>query len=72
MELFIIIGGCYAIYRVGIAIATNIDYYSTEKEAKLVKRGKRRQYDSQITGTLARCFIATIDYHQYITNTEVL
>ena len=72
MELFIIIGGCYAIYRVGIAIATNIDYYSTEKEAKLVKRGKHRQYDSQITGTLARCFIATIDYHQYITNTEVL
>ena len=45
MELFILIGGCYAIYRVGIAIATNIDYYSTEKEAKLVKRGKHRQYD---------------------------
>ena len=25
-----------------------------------------------ISGTSARCFIATIDYHQYITNTEVL
>ena len=46
MELFILIGGCYALYTVGMAIATNTDYYSTEKEAKLVKRGKHRQYDN--------------------------
>ena len=38
IELFILIGGCYALYTVGMAIATTIDYYSTEKEAKLVKR----------------------------------
>ena len=46
IELFILIGGCYALYTVGMAIATTIDYYSTEKEAKLVKLGKHRQYDS--------------------------
>ena len=38
MELFIMIGGCYAIYTVGMAIATSIDYYSTNKEEQLVKR----------------------------------
>ena len=42
IELFIVIGGCYAIYTCGMAIATTIDYYSTEKEAKLVKLGKHR------------------------------
>tara|TARA_A100001015_G_C14492442_1_gene519785 strand:+ start:454 stop:561 length:108 start_codon:yes stop_codon:yes gene_type:complete len=26
MELFIIIGGCYALYTVGMAIATELDY----------------------------------------------
>jgi len=26
MELFILIGGCYALYTVGMAIATEIDY----------------------------------------------
>ena len=44
IELFILIGGCYALYTVGMAIATTIDYYSTEKEAKLVKLGKHRQF----------------------------
>ena len=44
IELFIVIGGCYAIYICGMAIATTIDYYSTEKEAKLVKLGKHRQF----------------------------
>tara|TARA_B100000927_G_C16350815_1_gene423195 strand:+ start:381 stop:590 length:210 start_codon:yes stop_codon:yes gene_type:complete len=44
IELFIVIGGCYAIYTCGMAIATTIDYYSTEKEAKLVKLGKHRQF----------------------------
>ena len=40
MELFILIGGCYAIYTVGMAIATNIDYYSTNKEEQLIRRRK--------------------------------
>ena len=44
IELFIVIGGCYAIYTCGMAIATTIDYYSTEKEAKLVKLVKHRQF----------------------------
>jgi len=26
MELFIIMGGCYALYTVGMAIATELDY----------------------------------------------
>ena len=26
IELFILIGGCYALYTVGMAIATEIDY----------------------------------------------
>ena len=26
LELFILIGGCYALYTVGMAIATEIDY----------------------------------------------
>ena len=38
IELLIAIGGCYAIYTVGMAIATSIDYYSTNKEEQLVKR----------------------------------
>ncbi len=40
IELFILIGGGYALYTVGMAIATNIDYYSTNKEEQLVKRGR--------------------------------
>ena len=44
IELFIVIGGCYAIYTCGMAIATTIDYYSTEKEAKLVKLGKSNEF----------------------------
>ena len=40
IELFIVIGGCYAIYTVGMAIATNIDYYSTNKEEQLIRRRK--------------------------------
>ena len=38
IELFIVIGGCYAIYTVGMAIATSIDYYSTNKAEQLIKR----------------------------------
>ena len=40
IELLIAIGGCYAIYTVGMAIATSIDYYSTNKEEQLIKRGR--------------------------------
>ena len=32
MELFIIIGGCYALYTVGMAIATEIDYRRVNKD----------------------------------------
>ena len=38
MELLILIGGGYALYTVGMAIATSIDYYSTNKEEQLIKR----------------------------------
>ena len=40
MELPILIGGCYALYTVGMAIATSIDYYSTNKEEQLIRRRK--------------------------------
>ena len=36
IEIFILFGGCYALYTVGMAIATTVDYYSTEKEEKLI------------------------------------
>ena len=45
IELFILIGGCYALYTVGMAIATNIDYYSTNKDEQLVKTA--RQYQNE-------------------------
>ncbi len=32
MELFILIGGCYALYTVGMAIATEIDYRRVNKD----------------------------------------
>ena len=32
MELFIIIGGCYALYTVGMAIAAEIDYRAVNKD----------------------------------------
>ena len=34
MEIFIIIGGCYALYTVGMAIASEIDYRRMEKYRK--------------------------------------
>ena len=34
MELFIIIGGCYALYTVGKAIATEMDYRATTDKYK--------------------------------------
>ena len=32
MELFIVIGGCYALYRVGMAIATHLDYREVNRQ----------------------------------------
>tara|TARA_A200000159_G_scaffold42201_1_gene38758 strand:- start:45 stop:152 length:108 start_codon:yes stop_codon:yes gene_type:complete len=32
MELFIIIGGCYALYTVGMAIATELDYREINRQ----------------------------------------
>ncbi len=31
IELFIIVGGCYALYTVGMAIATELDYKTINK-----------------------------------------
>ena len=33
LELFILIGGCYALYTVGMAIATELDYRAACKES---------------------------------------
>ncbi len=43
MELFILIGGCYALYTVGMAIATEIDYHSYNRNEQLVKTARQRQ-----------------------------
>jgi len=32
MELFILIGGCYALYTVGMAIATELDYRAVNRD----------------------------------------
>ncbi len=48
LELFIVIGGCYAIYTCGMAIATTIDYYAYNKEEQLVKLS--RQYQNETMG----------------------
>jgi len=32
LELFILIGGCYALYTVGMAIATHLDYREVNKK----------------------------------------
>ena len=40
IELFILIGGELCTLYSGHAIATNIDYYSTNKEEQLIKRRK--------------------------------
>jgi hypothetical protein len=45
IELFILIGGCYALYTVGMAIATEIDYRRTidklQKENDTLLSGTR-------------------------------
>ena len=45
LELFIAIGGCYALYTCGMAIATTIDYYASNREEQLVILS--RQYQSE-------------------------
>ena len=32
LELFILIGGCYALYTVGMAIATELDYRAANQK----------------------------------------
>ena len=44
IELFILIGGCYALYTVGMAIATEIDYRRTVDELQ-------KESDRLLTGT---------------------
>tara|TARA_B100000214_G_scaffold3767_1_gene2869 strand:+ start:73 stop:210 length:138 start_codon:yes stop_codon:yes gene_type:complete len=44
MELFIIIGGCYALYTVGMAIATELDYRSFNRDE--LKRIRQRKNDT--------------------------
>ena len=34
MELFFLIGGCYALFITGKAIATNLDYHAINKDRK--------------------------------------
>ena len=41
MELFIVIGGCYALYTVGMAIATELDYRSFNRDE--LKRIRQRK-----------------------------
>ena len=38
MELFILIGGCYALYTVGMAIATHLDYKEAKKSSLKLKK----------------------------------
>jgi hypothetical protein len=32
MELFVLIGGCYALYTVGMAIAAQLDYQAVNRD----------------------------------------
>ena len=45
MELFILIGGCYALYTVGMAIATEIDYRSINREQ--LRKIRQRMNDTK-------------------------
>ena len=44
MEILIIIGGCYALYTVGMAIATELDYRSFNRDK--LKRIRQRKNDT--------------------------
>ena len=54
MEILIIVGGCYALYTVGMAIATTIDYHTYNKEEQLVKTSRQRQFEKWHTSTSHR------------------
>ena len=45
MEILIIIGGCYALYTVGMAIATEIDYREYNREQ--LKKIRQRMSDTK-------------------------
>ena len=55
MEILILVGGCYALYTVGMAIATSIDYYTYNKEEQLVRTARQRQFRKWHTPTSPRC-----------------
>ena len=44
MELFILFGGAYALYTVGMAIATELDYRSFNRDE--LKRIRQRKNDT--------------------------
>jgi hypothetical protein len=44
MEILIIMGGCYALYTVGMAIATEIDYRSFNREQ--LRKFRQRKNDT--------------------------
>tara|TARA_A100000172_G_scaffold66953_1_gene46632 strand:- start:54 stop:197 length:144 start_codon:yes stop_codon:yes gene_type:complete len=47
MEILILVCGCYALYTVGMAIATTIDYHSYNKNEQLVKTARQRQNETK-------------------------
>ena len=50
MELFILIGGLYALYVTGMAIATELDYRAFNRE----ELRKLREENDQIMATLTK------------------
>ena len=44
MEILIIIGGCYALYTVGMAIATELDYRSYNRDE--LRKFRQRKNDT--------------------------
>jgi len=44
MEILIIVGGCYALYTVGMAIATELDYRSFNREQ--LRKFRQRKNDT--------------------------
>ncbi len=50
MELFILLGGLYALYTVGMAIATELDYRAFNRE----ELRKLREENDKIMATLTK------------------
>ena len=44
MEILIIVGGCYALYTVGMAIATELDYRSYNRDE--LRKFRQRKNDT--------------------------